>query len=214
MKTAADRPSQDRPANGGVSGSSQQDDSLRCQRRGTLVEFFDEFERASLKFPAHREMVIASKRAAKQLRENVWPGMLFADYDWAENGLIAAARQIQSEYWCLKYFSLFIVIVSYLKAEEWLVRDSLLQKGAEVTVEPEGSPANTLKPATGSIFARVIVAAASPGEESLYTVEWRMRMALCVRFNVADCVSVSSTRQRLAASQMRNGMLGILLLTS
>ena len=62
------------------------------------MEFLDEFERASLKFPAHRELVAAAKKAAKQLRQNVWPGMLMADYDWSENGLIAAARQIQSEY--------------------------------------------------------------------------------------------------------------------
>ena len=62
------------------------------------MEFFDEFERASFKFPAHRELVAAAKRAAKQLKQNVWPGVLIADIDWSENGLIAAARQIQSEY--------------------------------------------------------------------------------------------------------------------
>ena len=120
LKTAADRPQQERMTEGSAPGvTEQQDASLRAQRRGTLVEFLDEFERMSLKFPAHRELVVASKKAAKQLRENCWLGMLMADYDWSENGLIAAARQIQSEYWCLKYFSLFITIVSYLVPDSW-----------------------------------------------------------------------------------------------
>ena len=41
-----------------------------------MVEFFDEFERMSVKFPAHKELVVAAKKAAKQLRQNIWPGML------------------------------------------------------------------------------------------------------------------------------------------
>ena len=73
--------------------TEQQDASLRAQRRGTVVEFLDEFERMSMKFPAHRELVVASKKAATQLKQHVWLGMLLADYDWSENGLIAAARQ-------------------------------------------------------------------------------------------------------------------------
>ena len=68
---------------------------------------------------------MAAKKAAKQLRENVWLGMLLFDYDWSENGLISAARQIQSEYWCLKYFSLFITICSYLLPDEWHDQASL-----------------------------------------------------------------------------------------
>ena len=135
------------------------------------MEFLDEFERASLKFPAHRELVAAAKKAAKQLRQNVWPGMLMADYDWSENGLIAAARQIQSEYWCLKYYSLFINIVSYLKAADWLGRESLLKEGDEVTVEPADSPAGTLEPARGSFYARVHIAPAAPGERGIYQLK-------------------------------------------
>ena len=55
LKTAADRPQQERVTEGSAPGvTEQQDASLRAQRRGTLVEFLDEFERMSLKFPAHR----------------------------------------------------------------------------------------------------------------------------------------------------------------
>ena len=173
LKTAVDRPAHDRPAadSGGGGSTQQQDDSLRARRRGTLVEFFDEFERMSVKFPAHKELVVAAKKAAKQLRQNIWPGMLLADYDWSENGQIAAARQIQSEYWCLKYFSLFIIIVSHLNAVDWCDRESLLGEGAEVTVEPEGAAAGTLEPASGSFYACVHIPAAASGESSVYTVK-------------------------------------------
>ena len=38
---------------------------------------------------------------------------LLSDYDWSENGVIASARQIQSEYWSLVHYSLFIQITTY-----------------------------------------------------------------------------------------------------
>ena len=75
LKTAADRPPQERSTEDSVGVTTeQQDASLRAQRRGTLVEFLDEFEKMSKKFPAHRELVVAAKKAAKQLRQNCWLG--------------------------------------------------------------------------------------------------------------------------------------------
>ena len=59
--------------------------------------------------------------------------MLLSDYDWSENGVIASARQIQSEYWSLTYYSLFIQITTYLVSSAWLDRRSLL------AVDTEGS---------------------------------------------------------------------------
>ena len=49
---------------------------------------------------------------------------LLSDYDWSENGVIASARQIQSEYWSLTHYSLFISITSYLIVDVWLNRRS------------------------------------------------------------------------------------------
>ena len=171
LKTAADRPEQQRPIEGSAPGiTEQQDSSLRAQRRGTVVEFLDEFERMSGKYPAHRELVVAAKKAANQLKENMWLGILVADYDWSENGLISSARQIQSEYWCLKYFSLFITIISYLLPDPWHEDASLLKTGDEVTVEPEGSPAGASKPANGSFYAVVHIAPATAGTDLLYSV--------------------------------------------
>ena len=125
----------------------------------------------SCKFPAHRELVVAAKRAATQLKQNVWPGMLLADIDWSENGLIAAARQIQSEYWCLSYFSLLIIIVAHLKEDVWLDDASLLCELDEVTVEPEGSPAGALEPAEGAFYARVHRCPPSAGADGVYEVK-------------------------------------------
>ena len=57
---------------------------------------------------------------------------LLSDYDWSENGVIASARQIQSEYWSLVHYSLFIQITTYLDSAIWLDRCSLLAVGTEV----------------------------------------------------------------------------------
>ena len=103
------------------------------RRRPYSVLLLDEFEKASVKFPGHRQLVGAAKAAALQRDRNFWIGMLLSDYDWSENGVIAAARQIQSEYWSLVHYSLFIQITTYLDSAIWLDRRSLLAVGTEVT---------------------------------------------------------------------------------
>lgn len=115
-------------------GSNTEDrETLRAQRTSSLVEFLDAFEEASAKFPAHRHLVGDAKAKATQLLHHFWPGMLLSDYDWSENGVIASARQIQSEYWSLTHYSLFISITSYLVVEAWLDRSSILLEKTAVT---------------------------------------------------------------------------------
>ena len=98
--------------------------------------------------------------------------MFLSNYDWSENGVIATARQIQSEYWCLKYYSLFISITTYLIFEAWLDRSSKLSKGTEVTVEPEGlSQPGSLEPAKGSFFATIHSGGGVEGEDTIYVVQ-------------------------------------------
>jgi hypothetical protein len=81
--------------------------------------------------------------------------MLLANYDWAENGVLELARQIQSEYWALVAYSLFISITAFLDVVEWKRREGTLPRGSEVTVEPEGAPVDAVEPAPGSFFATV-----------------------------------------------------------
>jgi hypothetical protein len=81
--------------------------------------------------------------------------MLLSDYDWAENGILELARQIQSEYWALVAYSLFISITAFLDVAQWKRRDGALPRGSEVTVEPEGAPADSVEPARGSYYATV-----------------------------------------------------------
>eukprot|EP00966_Prymnesium_polylepis_P029538 686375-Prymnesium_polylepis.2 len=69
--------------------------------------------------------------AQKALKQNAWLGMLLSDYDWAENGVLELARQIQSEYWSLISYSLFISITSYLLPSFWKDRTSELKRGTE-----------------------------------------------------------------------------------
>ena len=99
--------------------------------------------------------------------------MLLIDYDWSENGVIANARQIQSEYWALTHYSLFISITTYLIVEAWLNRSSHLSVGTEVTVEPGGavlSTAERLSPTKGSFYAVVHSTPAAEGETQVYSV--------------------------------------------
>ena len=92
--------------------------------------------------------------------------MLLSDYDWAENGVLELARQIQSEYWALVAYSLFISITAFLDVAAWKRRDGELPRGSEVTVEPEDAPADTVEPACGSFFATV----AGCGPDGAYTL--------------------------------------------
>jgi hypothetical protein len=125
----------------------------------------------SAQFPEHRALITSTKKAALQLHRHAWPGMLLSYYDWSENGVIATARQIQSEYWSLNYYSLFIQLTCYLISAVWLDRTSLLYAGAEVTVKADDA-FGELQHAKGSYYAKIAPSSASTeeGEDVLYTV--------------------------------------------
>lgn len=153
------------------SAFSDEKETLRAQRVGTVIQFLDAFETASVQFPAHRHLVWDAKVKAHQRDRYCWPGMLLSDYDWSENGIITPSRQIQSEYWSLTHYSLFISITTHLVVEAWMNRRSLLNVKAEVTVEPQGAPSGSMQPAKGSYWARVHSSPAVEGEEEIYSVE-------------------------------------------
>ena len=86
------------------------------------------------------------------------------DVDFAENGAIITADEVQSQYWKLNSFTLFVQVVSFLLSDAWRSRTALLSCGAAVTVELEGaSTPGSLKPGKGSFWAEV-VAVPPPGE--------------------------------------------------
>jgi hypothetical protein len=154
-------------------GSSEDKETLRAQHIASVIQFLDAFQEASIKFPTHRNLIGDAKAKAMQLARYFWPGMLLSDYDWSENGVIANARQIQSEYWALTHYSLFISITTYLIVEAWLNRTSYLHIGTEVIVEPEDavlSTAERLSPAKGSFYAIVHSAPTSEGEDGVYSI--------------------------------------------
>lgn len=154
-------------------GSTEEDkNNLRVYKTGTMVDFLDAFEKVSNKFPAHLHLVVDTKVKALRFLHYFWPGMLLSNYDWSEKGIITPDRQIQSEYWSLTSFSLFISITSHLIVSEWLDRCSLLTVGTEVTVEPEpgGSPVGSLTPASGSYWAKIHASPNEIGEACIYSV--------------------------------------------
>lgn len=150
---------------------SDERDTLRERKEATLIELLDEFDKVSTLFPAHRQLVWAAKKTALQRDRNVWFGMLLSDYDWSENGVIAGARQIQSEYWSLVYYSLFIQITSYLDANAWLDQRSLLPVGTEVTVQNDEDDFASHRPTDGAFYAKVASAPTREGAHELYSVE-------------------------------------------
>lgn len=149
------------------SGHSEEREALRELKNGTLIDLLDNFETASVKFPAHRHLVCDAKAKSLQRMRNFTPGILMSDFDWSENGVITPNRQIQSEYWSLTHYSLFIAITSYLVPEAWLDATSLLENGTEVTVLPEGTlPTRSIHPLASSFWAQVV-----SREGELYSVK-------------------------------------------
>ena len=129
---------------------------MRERKEATIIDLLDEFQLKTVGYPGHRELVLQVKQAALQFHRTRVPGMLGSNYDWSENGLIGTARQIQSEYWSLVYYSLFIQITDYLCCTAWLHRSSLLSVGTEVTVElVEGNSFGQLMPCEGAFYAKV-----------------------------------------------------------
>ena len=105
-----------------------------------------------------------------ELHRNATPAVLKADSDWAENGLIDWKEQMQSEYWGTKYFSLLNMITSFLVSASWKDCTSALKAKAEVTVQPDNGPVNSIKYVAGSYFATVEDGSDSVGSDVDYVV--------------------------------------------
>ena len=110
-----------------------------CQatRRGTLIDFLNEFEIESQKHAYHRNIVSTEQRAQLEYERNVRPLIVRRDIDYSENGSIKDPEQIQSQYWATIGYTLFVSIASWLEAKEWNKTTGSLPIGAEVTVNGE-----------------------------------------------------------------------------
>jgi len=110
-----------------------------CQatKRGTLVDFLDEFETQSERHASHRNIVSAEHRAQIQYHRNVRCFVVRRDIDYSENGSIKDKRQIQSQYWVTQGYTLFVSISSWLMACEWNKTTGSIPVDAEVTVYGE-----------------------------------------------------------------------------
>ena len=148
---------------------------LRERCEGTIIDLLDEFEKHVMpKYPFHRQTLNIQKQADQQREDNLPPLVLDVDSDHSENGTIANAREIQSEYWVAKLYSLFISIWSYLCSKAWVDRVGALPKGTAVTLEPEGaSRPGSLELLPGSVYAVVEEGSTIKGEETMYHVRER-----------------------------------------
>ena len=139
--------------------------SVRSARgRAVAVELLDEFEAVINKYLSHRCTLQKQKEADMQREDNMRPGWLVINADWAENGSILNAREIQSEYWSIKSYSLFISIAVYLVSSIWNDTKSALSNDAEVTIEHENGRTE---------FGWVVGGSTDAGEDVVYTVRRR-----------------------------------------
>ena len=91
-------------------------------RSGTFVEFLDEFEREAMaKFHFHKFTIVRQKAMAAEFERNRSPGWLQFDVDFAENGAIITAEEVQSQYWMINSFTLFVQVVYWLVSEAWVI---------------------------------------------------------------------------------------------
>ena len=135
-------------------------------KRGTLVDFLDEFECQSAKHAEHRNIVSTERKAQINYDRNVRPLIVKRDIDFSENGTISNKRQIQSQYWVTIGYTLFVSIASWLEAAEWNKESGVLPVGAEVTVYGEKS---NEKLNSNSFWATVTKV--SDSENDLYEVK-------------------------------------------
>ena len=139
-------------------------------RRGTVVQFLDEFEREAMrKFPHHRFTIHRQKAMDAEFARNRWPGWLQIDVDFAMDGTIPPpqGRSMQADHWVPMSYTLFPAVVSWLESAAWKSRTSSLAVGDAVTVEPASlSQREATEPAAGSFWAEIVLlpAAATEGE--------------------------------------------------
>jgi hypothetical protein len=147
---------------------------MRKALGGTVAEFLDEFERDGMAtFPFHKYTINRQKAMAREFVRVRWPGWLQLDVDFAENGQIITGREVQSEYWVTKQYTLFVQVVSWLLYDAWRSRDFILSVRYAVKVEPEGaSVVDAIEPAAGFVWGEVVTVPSEPtaSESAVYGV--------------------------------------------
>ena len=136
----------------------EQKELMHEVRTGTVLQFLDEFEREPMaKFPFHKFTIVRQKAMDAEFSRNRSPGWLQFDVGFAENGAIITADEVQSQYWKINAFTLFVQVVSFLVSEAWTSRTSRLLRGTAVTVELDGaSMVGAIEPGKGSYWAEVV----------------------------------------------------------
>lgn len=159
-----------KPAGGNSHAGSNDSDELRHNVTGTVAQFLDAVASVLTSWLQHRFHIVQSKQSARELDEGATPGMMRTDSDWSENGEITKKQQMQSEYWQTNSYSLLIKLARFLVTADWIGRSSALPDKAEVTVQPDGAPADSIEYVEGSFFATVKRGSISTGEDVLYVV--------------------------------------------
>lgn len=117
---------------------------IQSATSGTLIEWLDEIEDTIARNGEHRNILSCANSAQLSYDRNSRPRAVRRNIDYAENGTIKGARQVQQQYWGTVSYTLLMSVVSWLRTKEWDKVSGALAIGAEVTVNGEkaGEPVN------------------------------------------------------------------------
>ena len=137
-------------------------------KRGTLIDYLDEFVGKMARYIPHKNLVAVEERAKLNFKRNLRPLVLVNGIDFSENGAIENFRQLQSEHWLTNGYTLFISVTYWLLAKEWDKEEGKLPIGAEVTIysKKSGEPINMGSAYWGVVLMEVDDGAQYKAEET------------------------------------------------
>ena len=110
---------------------------ILATKRGSAIDYLDEFEAKSIKHMVHKNIVSVEYKAKTDYEQNLRPLIASRNMDFAENLAMKDKKEVQSQYWVTIGCTIFVSIIMWLSADAWNKEDGELENGVEVTVHGE-----------------------------------------------------------------------------
>jgi hypothetical protein len=111
----------------------------RVEKRGTIIDFLDDWEPVFVRMCHHRRTLTQCKAADIEFERNAPPGWLKMDCDFAENFTILKKKALQSMYWMQLQCTIFVCVMSFVDKGKFFDMTIELAKDDEVTVQQDAS---------------------------------------------------------------------------
>jgi hypothetical protein len=109
----------------------------RVEKRGTIIDFLDDWEPVFVRMCHHRWTLTQCKAADIHFERNAPPGWLKIDCDFAENFTILKKKALQSMYWMQLQCTIFVCVMSFVDKGKFFDMTIELAKDDEVTVKQD-----------------------------------------------------------------------------